>query len=424
MIDKSVRRQSGSNLKEVKLLNRAVVFRTIREAGVISRAELARQIGLNPATLTHITRELLEQGLIEEVGFGESQSGGRRPSLLRVRAEQGYVIAVYLSRHYIQGMITDLDLQEIHQKTITSSSLSHPIEITLPDVLDLIQTLIASANKPPESIIGIGICAPGPLDARQGLLISPPNFPGWPLTPIRQIVADKTGFPVYLDNDANAAALSEKWFGLARDKENYIFILIEDGVGSGIMIDGDLYRGEHDVAGEIGHMTINMSGPRCDCGNYGCLELYAIPRIAEELACEEISQGADSLISRLADGCTDRVSFDLIAKAAQQEDPLAIQIFARIADALAVGIVNIVNTFDPEVIYLGGKYLQVGKLFTDLLQTRVDQRSILHNDRQVPILASGLGADAPIVGAFSLVLRKLFENPAMHQFLPRNFTSV
>ena len=411
-------RQSGSNLKEVKLLNRAVVFRTIREAGAISRAELARQIGLNPATLTHITRELLEQGLIEEAGFGES-SGGRRSSLLRVRAEQGYIVAVYLSRHYIQGMITDLDLQEIHKQTITSSSLSHPIEITLPDLLDLIQTLISRAGKPPENIIGIGICAPGPLDTRQGMLISPPNFPGWPRTPIRQIVADKTGLPVYLDNDANAAALAEKWFGMARDKQNFIFILIDDGVGSGIMINGDLYRGEHDVAGEIGHMTIDLNGPRCDCGNFGCLELYAVPRIAEELVCQAISQGADSIISRWTGECTDRVSFNLIAQAARENDPVAIQAFTHIADILAIGIVNIINTFDPEAIFLGGKYLQAGKLFTDLLQARVDQRTILRNSRPVPILASGMGADAPIIGAISLVLRELFENPATHHVPPR-----
>ena len=185
------------------------------------------------------------------------------------------------------------------------------------------------------------------------------------------------------------------------------------------MINGDLYRGEHDVAGEIGHMTIDLNGPRCDCGNFGCLELYAVPRIAEELVCQAISQGADSIISRWTGECTDRVSFHLIAQAARENDPVAIQAFTHIADILAIGIVNIINTFDPEAIFLGGKYLQAGKLFTDLLQARVDQRTILRSSRPVPILASGMGADAPIIGAISLVLRELFENPATHHVSPR-----
>jgi predicted NBD/HSP70 family sugar kinase len=109
-------------------------------------------------------------------------------------------------------------------------------------------------------IYGIGSGGPGPLDARQGMLISPPNFPGWPSMPIRRIVQERTGFPVFIDNDANAAALAEKWFGAAREMESFAYILIEDGVGGGIFVGGDIYRGEHDVAGEVGHMSVNFSG--------------------------------------------------------------------------------------------------------------------------------------------------------------------
>ena len=405
--------QAGRNQKDLRLINWAVVFRMIREAGEISRSELAQRTGLNPATVTHITREMLGQGLIEEAGLGES-SGGRPRALLRLRSEQGYIIAVRLSRHNIQGMLTDLDMRTVTRHEITSSSLSHPLEVTLPNLLDLIQTLIDKSGVARETIYGIGICAPGPLDARQGMLISPPNFPGWPSMPIRQIVEERTGFPVFLDNDANAAALAEKWFGVAREMESFAYILVEDGVGGGIFVGGDIYRGEHDVAGEVGHMSVNFNGPVCDCGNIGCLELYAAPGVVENHACRAITEGKASHLLGMVNGQLDRISFELIAQAAAEGDEVAFQAVTSIIDPLAVGMTNVVNAFDPEAIIFGGKIGLAAGLIQGPLQEKVARRALARGSRQVPILFGGLGAESPIIGAFALILRELFQNPEFH----------
>ncbi len=406
--------QVGRNLKDVKLVNRAVVFRSIREAGAISRAELAKRTGLNPSTLTHITRSLLEQGLIEEAGLTGSGKG-RPSSLLRIRSQQGYVVAVRLARHNLQGMLTDLDLQRVTRQTITSSSLSHPVSTTLPALLGLIQTLISEAGVDREKIRGVGICAPGPLDARRGALISPPDFPGWSNLPISEIVERETGLPVFLDNDANAAALAEKWFGVARDLDNFAYILMEDGIGGGIVINGDVYGGDHSVAGEIGHTTVELNGERCGCGNRGCLELYAAPVVAERRVYEAITSGQESLVEELVEGQLDRITFELVAQAALQNDRVALDVLNAIADALAVGVVNVINAFDPHAVVLGGKIGLVGDLILNRVQEQVSQRCMSHGEQPIPTLLSGLGTDALVIGAFSLVLRELFQSSGFRE---------
>lgn len=406
--------QVGYNQKDVKLVNRAVIFRTIRESGKISRAELAKISHLNPSTVTHITRELLKQGLIEEMGFGETKVG-RPTSLLRVRSEHGYIIAVRLSRHNITGILTNLDIQNTFRHTVTSSSLSHPIDISLPALLNLIQSLIRESGVAREKILGIGICTPGPLDATQGVLISPPNFPGWPSTPLKQIVHDATGFPTFLDNDANAAALAEKWFGGGKEWEHFVYVLIEDGIGGGLVINGDIYRGEHDVAGEIGHITIDLNGPRCDCGNIGCFELYASPKSAEEYVCKEIASGRHSLALDLAGNDFESVQFEHIIQAALKQDPVALEALAAIKTALAAGLINVINTFDPETVVIGGRMGKAVEIILDDLQREVSRRLMPRGEHDVLITLSELQEDAPLIGAFSLVLRELFQNPEFHK---------
>ena len=413
MAKRITNKQSGRNLSDIRLINRSVIFRTIREVGTISRSDLAKRTGLNPATITNITRELLDQGLIIQAGPGKSR-GGRRSSLLQINAQHAYIIAVRLSRHNIQAILTDLNLDNVLRRMITSSSLTHPPEISIPAMFDLIESLILESGLERNKILGIGICAPGPLDARQGILYEPPNFPGWPRTPIREIIETKLGFPTFLDNDANAAALAEKLFGRARDLDNYVYILIEDGVGGGVMINGDIYRGEFDAAGEIGHMTIEFNGPRCDCGNYGCLEMYTSPDSVEDRVRQAILNGRNSLVEDLVQGDLDKIRFDLIVQAALESDAVAVDAIQVFTDALTVGIVNVINSFDPEAVLLGGKIGVAKELICERLKQGTFERLMPRGEKITNIYFSELNSDAPIIGAFSLVLHELVQNPAFH----------
>jgi len=410
MGSRSGQRHQGRNIQDIKLENRTLVFERIRASGGISRAELARQTGLTPSSVTNIVKELSGLGLITEGGFLES-SGGRPPALLKINAQWGFIVGVYLARSWISARLTDLNLGTAVSRRTEASSLADPVEITVPALLSLIQELISDADVPRDKIIGIGICAPGPLDPHEGVFTTVPNFPGWNDVPLRRIIEEKTGVMAILDNDATASALAEKWFGVAKEMNTFVYVLADTGLGGGIVIDGELYHGQHDIGGEIGHTTIDLHGPRCGCGNVGCLELYGSPHAIVGQVREVIRAGRESLIQTWIGEDLDRLTFETIVQAAQQGDDVALAAIHGMSEALAIGVINLMHSLDPEAILIGGRAGLAGDLLFDTIDAVIRERCLSKESREIPILPSQLGAEAPITGALCLVLREVFRDP-------------
>jgi glucokinase len=240
---------------------------------------------------------------------------------------------------------------------------------------DVVERLIALAKRtiaqtarehPSAEIIGVGVGAPGPLDTKRGIVLLTPNL-GWVNMPLRQIIHDRLNLPASLDNDANCATLGEWWRGAARGTRHAIGITIGTGIGGGIIVDGKLFHGASDCAGEIGHTTIDTEGRRCKCGNYGCLEAYASgPNIALR-ACEEIKAGAESRLAGYVGGDLKRITAQTVYQAAHDGDDLATEVVNETAKFLGAGIANLVNIFNPEVVVVcGGVTLAGDHLFTPL----------------------------------------------------------
>lgn len=219
---------------------------------------------------------------------------------------------------------------------------------------------------PGAEIVGVGVGAPGPLDTKRGIVLLTPNL-GWVDLPLRQIIRDRLGLPAALDNDANCAVLGEWWVGAARGSRHAIGITIGTGIGGGLILDRKLYHGASDVAGEIGHTTIDVEGRRCKCGNYGCLEAYASgPNIALR-AVEEIQAGAVSMLPSLVGGDLKKVTAQTVYRAAKDGDELALEVVNDTARFLGVGIGNLLNVFNPEVVVvMGGVTLAGDHLFVPL----------------------------------------------------------
>lgn len=240
------------------------------------------------------------------------------------------------------------------------------------DVLDRLIALATDAlvtmqrEVPGAEIIGVGVGAPGPLDTKQGIVLLTPNL-GWVDLPLRQIVQERLGLPTALDNDANCAVLGEWWVGAARGTRHAIGITIGTGIGGGIILDGKLYHGASDVAGEIGHTTIEIGGRRCKCGNYGCLEAYASgPNIAMR-AVEEIEAGARSCLPDYANNDLNAITAQTVYQAAYDGDALALEVVSDTARFLGIGIANLLNVFNPEVVVIcGGVTLAGDHLFVPL----------------------------------------------------------
>ena len=277
------------------------------------------------------------------------------------------------------------------------------------DVLDRLITLaqrtIERTRKEVSGadIIGVGVGAPGPLDTKRGIVLLTPNL-GWVNLPLRQIIHERLGLPAALDNDANCAVLGEWWMGAARGTRNAIGITIGTGIGGGIIVDGKLYHGASDCAGEIGHTTIDTEGRRCKCGNYGCLEAYASgPNIALR-AVEELKAGA---VSRLADyvgGDLRQVTAQTVYQAAHDGDQLALEVVNDTAKFLGVGIANLLNVFNPEVVVVCGGVTLAGDRLFDPLRREVARRAFKPAVSVCRIIPCELSGTAGVYGAAKVYL--------------------
>ncbi len=241
--------------------------------------------------------------------------------------------------------------------------------------VDVVDRLVALAKEciartarelPGAEVVGVGVGAPGPLDTKSGVVLLTPNL-GWVNLPLRQIIRDRMGLPAELDNDANCAVLGEWWVGAARGSSNAIGITIGTGIGGGLILEGKLYHGASDCAGEIGHTTIDTEGRRCKCGNYGCLEAYASgPNIAMR-AIEAIEAGAETRLLDYVGGDMKRITAQTVYEAAHDNDELALEVVNDTAKFLGAGIANLLNVFNPEVVVIcGGVTLAGDHLFVPL----------------------------------------------------------
>jgi len=253
-------------------------------------------------------------------------------------------------------------------------------------------------------VAGIGVGAPGPLNPWQGVVLGAPNLPGWNAVPLRDMMQNGLGVPVYLGNDANLAALGELYFGAGQGLRNIVYITVSTGVGGGVISDGHLLLGANGLAGEIGHMTIEANGPRCACGNLGCLEALASGTAIAREARARLATGTQTAMRDLAHGDPERVTAVLVEQAARQGDAVAAAILHTAATYLGIGVVNVLHLFDPEMVIIGGGVSQAGELVFDPVFEVVQQRAMLPYRARTRIVRAQLADDAGLMGALALVM--------------------
>ena len=278
-------------------------------------------------------------------------------------------------------------------------------ERIIPRVYDAIQQAIDKADTGDEPIAGIGIAAPGPLDHKTGVIYTPPNLPSWRGVPLRDMVMQRFGMPVFVENDAHAAGLGEYLFGAGRGCGDMVYLTISTGIGGGIISNGRIMEGASGTAGELGHMTIDWHGERCNCGNIGCLEAIASGIAIARQANEALSagRGADLLAFLRARQPDLDVTARVVAEAATAGVATAQAIINRAAEAIGVGLVNIIHSINPEVIVLGGGLTQMGPLLLEPALRIVRERAMSVPRAAVRIELAELGANTGLVGAGALI---------------------
>jgi len=266
-------------------------------------------------------------------------------------------------------------------------------------LLSAVDHILSLKNISPSQLDSISIAAAGCIDIDRGLVTSSPNFPSWSNVPLRDIVRDKYKVATFLLNDASAAVLGEHRFGSGKGANNLILLTVGTGIGGGIIINGKLYSGLFGGAGEIGHMTIDVGGSRCVCGNIGCLEILASGTAMVREAKRRLSLGESSSLFQMVRGRIDAITAEEIGIAAKGGDALALDIIGKAATYLGVGMVNMVNIFNPEMIIVGGGVAKLGDLLLDPARRVVNERAFSASARAVRILLAQLGDKAGVIGA-------------------------
>lgn len=388
------------DVKLVRRLNRDVILGLIRERGPISRTALARLTNLTPATAFSIVEELVQEGLVQESGIGPSH-GGRRPMLFDFYPQSHVVIGVNIRSAQVLGVLTHLDASP--QVTIARDYDLEAGGDVVQLMKDVIRELIGASPVPTERLMGIGVAVPGLIDVERGVVVESRNW-GWEELPLRDILAQEFDLPIHIEEDDNALALGEGFFGAGRGVSNVVCVKIGRGLGAGIVVNGTLFRGPDNAAGEIYHILVDPEGPQCDCGNYGCLgRLVSAPAIAER-AIKGLKQGAaSSLRDRVGDDL-ERVTVAMIAEAANAGDPFAHQVMEETGRYLGIGIATLVNLLNPDLVIIGGGVILAGAPLLEPIRHVVKLRTFAAPGRRVRIVPAKLGVEAPAVGAATFVM--------------------
>ncbi|MBM3118102.1 MAG: ROK family protein [Chloroflexi bacterium] len=315
-----------------------------------------------------------------------------------IRSNQRPVLAVDLGGTKIIAAVVVPDGKVISRSYCLTLAEEGP-KAVIERLLSAVSEALVGAELKNSEIAGVGMAAAGIIDAKKGVITTSPNLPGWHDVPLRDVIAERIGLATYLVNDASAAALGEHRFGAGKGLGNLIYLTVSTGIGGGIIIDGRLYTGTDGCAGEIGHMTIEAHGPQCNCGNFGCLEALASGSAMTREAVRRMGQGEPSSIAELARGRLMDVTAEMIAVVARQGDKMACEIVADAANYLGIGLANLVNIFNPEVIVIGGGVSSMGNMLLGPARKVVKERAFKLPLRTVRIIRARLGSNAEMMGA-------------------------
>lgn len=387
------------NRELIRAINRSHVLNAIKANGPIGRADIARRTGLSPATVTSISAKLISQGLVLEKSAGDS-SGGRPPILLVINPNGGYVIGIKLTETHAVLALTDLEAMVI-AKSDARLSGRDPSQV-VEDLAQMITTFIKEHKITKKQLLGIGIGLAGIVDAEKGVLRQSPIY-GWEdNVALRDMLQSKIHIPVYIENDVNTLTLTERWFGSGQGLDNFLTVTVGRGVGLGIVVNGQFYRGQTGGAGEFGHMTIYPDGPLCACGKQGCLEAYVGDPGLIASANESFKRGELPIQVQ---------SVNALLALANQGDVAAIGIFEKAGRILGLGIANLLNLFSPQKIIISGEGTLEGDFLFVPMKESIQQNTMpgLFDPNIVEIVP--WGDDAWARGAAGLVLREVFESP-------------
>jgi predicted NBD/HSP70 family sugar kinase len=369
----------------------------------ISRAELARRTKLSRSTVSAIVNDLLSTGLVAEARAGIS-SGGRRPIILEFQDQASFIAGIELGATHVSCVLTDL-----RGKVRASWSAPAPVreepEVALKKMTMAVRSVLEADGVRPSQLLGLGVAVPSPVDSERPGELLPLVLPKWAGYNIATHLQRSFKRPVFVDNDANLGALAELWWGAGSSVKDLAYLKVATGIGAGLIIDGRIFRGSGGVAGEIGHTSIDPNGPQCICGLKGCLTtLIGTPALLERVKHELRASGSDRPAPE---------NIDELVNAALDGDPISVELIHYAGVKLGVGIANLLNLLNPQMVILGGGIARAGDLLLGAVRETIVGLSLPASIRNAEIRTTGLNEWGIAVGAATLALEAALQKPSL-----------
>lgn len=391
----------------VRNFNKHAAVDLIRFAGKgLSRTDLAEEMGLTRSAVTIIVNDLIAHGIILETE-SRTTSSGRPPVVLEINPSHGLVAAIDMGATHLSAALGDFSARILEEIEIPFRITDGP-EKCLQEADRVLRELLAKRGLTPSDLAGIGVGVPGPVITELGTVMAPPIMPGWDRFPIRATLKDEWKTAITLNNDAELGALGEWAYGAGRGEKNLAFIKVGSGVGAGLIINRQIYGGTTGSAGEIGHLTVDENGPRCACGNNGCLEAFAGGHAIASQAQALVDSGKRTLLSEKE---VESLTAQDVAEAARRGDLAAQEVIKRAGTYIGIAIAGLINLINPSTVIIGGGVAQVGDLLTTPIRQAVRQRSLRASEHGVRITTAMLGRRSSLIGALVQAINvALFED--------------
>jgi glucokinase-like ROK family protein len=382
------------------------MLQTVFWSAGMSRLALADQLAYSKTKANNLVTSLLDQGLLEETGL-QGSTGGRRPETVQLNGQLGVLIGADLGATSLDVAIMGPDLSVLARHSEEADIRSGP-GLVLARVRLLMRELLVQCGKTPRQVISIGIGVPGPVDFDNGQLVNPPLMPHWDSFSIRDYLREEYTAPVFVDNDVNLMALGELW-RLQRSLKNFLVIKIGTGIGCGIVCHGEVYRGANGSAGDVGHICVDVTGPRCHCGNLGCVEVMAAGPAITRMATQAATSGESVLLAQYLQDNGVITPLD-VAQASRNGDAAANRIIQSAGNLIGQMLASVVNFFNPSHVFIGGGITRIGPLFLASVRQSVYQRSLALSTRHLEIQYTPLGEQAGLIGTGVLAMQEALKN--------------
>lgn len=378
--------------------NLKLVVRSILNMDRPTRISVANKLGLSQSAISKIVNRLVNMKLVTESDYIDTQRG-RKPIELAVNSKLAVFIAVRINRDYVSAILCAID-GTVFYKVTEEISASEGIDSAMETLKNVIHRVLTHQTLP---LWGIGIALPGPLDVRRERIAMMTGFPGWSNVDLKKDLEEEFGLPIFLDHDANCGARAETWYGEFKHSSSLVYVLCDRGIGVGFVLGNDVYSNPRGFTGEFGHMSINCFGPKCECGNHGCLELYASTVALEREYQKELFESGGSHSSAL--------NAPEICALVCNEDPIARRAFARVCTYLAFGTVSLINLLCPETVVFDDRITQGGPYFLEVVNETLKRHLLPSVFNNLQTCVSTLKEDAVLLGASALAFEQILGYP-------------